>query len=100
MNELREKYLPIGTVVLLQGAVKKVMITGFASMSPDTGERVFYDSGCPYPDVFFDYNQVCVFDHSQIKEIVYVGLENEEESEFKKAMVEKLAQMNSQQAQQ
>ena len=41
MNEIGERFLPIGTVVLLQGASKKVMITGFASVSPDTGEKVF-----------------------------------------------------------
>lgn len=99
MNELREKYLPIGTIVLLQGGVKKVMITGFASVSPDTGERVFDYSGCPYPEGFYDYNQVCVFDHAQIQELVHLGYENEEEAEFKKAMVEKLNEFNSNQTQ-
>ena len=38
---MEEKYLPIGTVVLLKEATKRVMITGYASISPDTGDKVF-----------------------------------------------------------
>ena len=77
-----EKYLPIGTVVLLKEATKRVMITGYASISPDTGEKVFDYSGCIFPEGFFDYNQVCVFDHEQISEVFYKGLEDDEEKEF------------------
>ena len=77
-----EKYLPIGTVVLLKEATKRVMITGYASISPDTGDKVFDYSGCIFPEGFFDYNQVCVFDHEQIAEVFYKGLEDDEEKEF------------------
>ncbi len=77
-----EKYLPIGSVVLLKEATKRVMITGYASISPDTGDKVFDYSGCIFPEGFFDYNQVCVFDHEQIAEVFYKGLEDDEEKEF------------------
>ncbi len=79
---MEEKYLPIGTVVLLKEATKRVMITGYASISPDTGDKVFDYSGCIFPEGFFDYNQVCVFDHEQIDEVFYKGLEDDEEKEF------------------
>ena len=79
---MEEKYLPIGTVVLLKEATKRVMITGYASISPDTGDKVFDYSGCIFPEGFFDYNQVCVFDHEQIAEVFYKGLEDDEEKEF------------------
>ena len=32
------KYLTIGSVVILKGAKKKVMITGYLSVSPETGD--------------------------------------------------------------
>ena len=69
MNEIGEKYLPIGTVVILKGATKRIMITGFASMSPETGDKIFDYSGCTYPEGFMNYNEVCVFDHNH-KEIL------------------------------
>ena len=90
MIELGEKYLTIGTVVLLKGAKKKVMITGFASMSPETGDTIFDYSGCPYPEGFLNYNEVCVFNHDQIDKIFFNGFVNEEEIVFKKILVEQL----------
>ncbi len=90
MNGIGEKYLPIGTIVLLRNAEKKVMITGFASMSPETGERVFDYSGCPYPEGFLNYNEVCVFDHSQISNVIYRGYVDEEQIEFKNLLVEQI----------
>lgn len=93
MNEIGEKYLPIGTVVLLNNAEKRVMITGFASMSPETGDTIFDYSGCPYPEGFLNYNEVCVFNHNQINKVFYKGFVDEEEIEFKKDLVEHLNQI-------
>ena len=39
---MKEKYLPIGSVVILKGATKKVMITGFFSIA-DQDQQVVYD---------------------------------------------------------
>ena len=90
MNEIGEKYLPIGTVVLLKNAEKKVMITGFASMSPETGDTIFDYSGCPYPEGFLNYNEVCVFNHDQIDKVFFKGFIDDEELDFKKVLVEQL----------
>lgn len=92
---MEEKYLPIGTVVLLNGGEKRIMITGFASMSPDTGDRVFDYSGCLYPEGFYDYNQVLVFDHSQISKVYFKGFEDEEQMAFKKTLKETLLNLNN-----
>ena len=32
MEEIGEKYLPIGTVVMLKGGTKRVMISGFCAI--------------------------------------------------------------------
>ena len=93
MNEIGEKYLPLGTVVLLQGATKRVMITGFASVSPDTGERIFDYSGCVFPEGFYSYNEVCVFDHNQIEKVFFKGLEDDEEKKFKEELVKKIDEL-------
>ena len=88
-----EKYLPIGTVVLLKDATKRVMITGFASMSPETGELVFDYSGCMYPEGFLNYNEVCVFNHNQIDKVFFKGFIDDEEKEFKKNLNDELEKM-------
>lgn len=99
MNEIGEKYLPLGSVVLLKGATKRVMITGFVSMSPDTGKQVFDYSGCVYPEGFYNYNEVCVFNHNQIDKVYFTGLVDEEEKAFKNDLIEKVQELEMQEKQ-
>ena len=83
MNNVGEKYLPIGTVVLLKGAKKRLMITGFCSM-PAEDKSVMYDySGCLYPEGFLSSNQTALFNHDQIQTVYYLGLVDDEEKKFK-----------------
>jgi len=95
-KKVPEKFLPIGSVVLLRDATKRVMITGYASVSPDTGDKIFDYSGCVFPEGFFDYNQVCVFDHDQIVELSFKGLEDEEEKTFMSTLKEEVAKLPEQ----
>ena len=45
-----EKFLPIGTVVMLKGGKKRVMVTGFC-VSPDEDKNKVYDySGYKHPE--------------------------------------------------
>ena len=99
MIEIGEKYLPIGTVVILKGATKRIMITGFASMSPETGETIFDYSGCVYPEGFMNYNEVCVFDHDQIDKVFFKGFEDEEETKFKQVLKEQVKSIEAASAQ-
>lgn len=83
MNEMSEKYLPIGTVVMLKGGEKRVMITGFCSIEDKNRDKIWDYSGCIYPEGFLTSNQNCLFDHDQIEKIYHLGLIDEEEKEFK-----------------
>ena len=38
MNNVGEKFLPLGTVVMLKGASKRLMITGFCTMAAEEAE--------------------------------------------------------------
>lgn len=80
---MREKFLPIGTVVLLKGGKKRAMITGFCSIANENQEKIYDYSGCVYPEGYLSSNQVCLFDHDQIDKIFFVGFEDEEEKMFK-----------------
>jgi len=80
---MREKYLPIGTIVLLKGGKKRAMITGFCSVAQENQEKIYDYSGCVYPEGYLSSNQVCLFDHDQIEKIFFLGFEDEEEVVFK-----------------
>ena len=82
-NQIPNKYLPVGTVVMLNGGSKRVMITGFCSM-PENDEQKIYDySGCMYPEGYASSKQICLFDHNQIAKIYHLGLVDDEETKFK-----------------
>ncbi len=73
---MKKGLLPIGTVVILEGGTKKVMITGYYSKAE--GENKIYQyNGCIFPEGFME-NVFCLFDQSQIVEVFYKGLENDE----------------------
>ena len=82
MNNIGEKYLPLGTVVLLEGGTKRVMITGFATASSDDPDLIYDYAGCMYPQGFITSNQTVLFDHDQIQKIYHFGLIDPEWVEF------------------
>lgn len=77
---MKKGLLPIGTVVILEGGTKKVMITGYYSKAE--GENKIYQyNGCIFPEGFME-NVFCLFDQSQIVEVFYKGLENDEYEKY------------------
>lgn len=89
-----EKYLPIGTVVMLKGGKKRAMITGFCSISGEDKSKVFDYSGCLYPEGFISSNQTLLFNHEQIEKIFHLGLVDEEEKQFKQKLNDMIQKMN------
>lgn len=41
MEEIGEKYLPIGTVVMLKGGTKRVMISGFCAIDGENVKNMY-----------------------------------------------------------
>lgn len=81
-----EKYLPIGTVVLLKGGKKRIMITGFCTYADKDKSKLYDYTGCLYPEGFIKANETLLFDHDQIEKIYHMGLIDDEEMEFKKVL--------------
>ena len=88
----REKYLPIGSVVLLKNAEKRIMITGFAATGKESGDKVFDYIGCLYPEGVISSEANLLFDHDNIDKIFYIGYVDNEwkelEPNIKKAVNE------------
>ena len=75
---MKEKYLPIGTVLLLKDATKMLMITGYCSSTPEDTKKVYDYVACLFPEGGLAGDEVALFNHDQIGTIVHMGLDNDE----------------------
>ena len=88
---MKEKYLPVGTVVLLQNGTKRVMINGFCSIDSEEPTKIYDYSGVLYPEGSLSSDQTLLFNHDQIVRVAHMGLIDDEETEFKAKLKEILA---------
>lgn len=81
-----ERTLPIGSVVLLKNATKKVMVIGYCMHKPDE-ENVIYDyAGCMFPEGVINMETTVLFNHDQIYRIFSLGYQNEERFIFEEKL--------------
>jgi hypothetical protein len=78
-----EKYLPIGTVLMLKEAKKRIMIIGYLPVSNKDGEKVIYDyAACLYPEGMISSDKTLLFNHDQIEKIYFIGNNDAETTQF------------------
>lgn len=87
---MKDKFLPIGTVVLLKGATKKVMITSYLIFAKgENAEKKMYDyGGCPYPEGIIESNFAVGFDHEKIEKVIHMGYTDDEGKDLNKALLD------------
>lgn len=90
MNNNLGKFLPIGTVVLLKGAKKRLMITGFCSFDGEVKDKVYDYTGCLYPEGVITNKEIALFNHNQIEKIFHIGLQDNEEKQFKQKLINQI----------
>lgn len=66
-----ENILPIGAVVLLEGAKDPLMIVGYLVKGVDGSERDYM--GVPYPVGLVSMDFVKGFNHVDIREVIFEG---------------------------
>ena len=86
---MKEKYLPLGTVVLLNGGTKRLMITGYCMKIKEKPGVIYDYSGCLYPEGTIKSDITSVFNHSQIDRIDFMGYSDVESKEFMNKLKEK-----------
>lgn len=90
-----EKYLPLGTIVLLKEASKKMMIIGYCPVTQDN--KMFDYSGCLWPEGVIGSDKSLLFNHDQIGQIFSEGFKNEETIEFNNKIKELVVKMQTEQ---
>lgn len=81
-----ETLLPNGTIVLLKGGNKRLMIYGRKQLTVDEEETMYDYLGVPYPEGYINEKYTYVFNHSDIIDIIHEGYVDEEEDEFQKIL--------------
>lgn len=81
-NKTYEKFLPIGTVVMLKGGTKRVMITGYLVTPADDKDKLFDYCGCLFPEGVVSSDKNLLFNHDQIDKVYHLGLRDDEEKAF------------------
>lgn len=82
-----DKYLPIGSVVLLKGGNQPLMIYA-REVYFETGETRDYMSVL-YPFGYVDDEGVYSFDHSEIEKVLFVGYVDENEEKVNEYLLER-----------
>ncbi len=80
---MEKEFLPVGSVVLLKGGTKRIMVTGFCSVDNNEQEKMYDYTGCLYPEGIINSNEICLFDDNQIEQVFFKGYIDSEEIKFK-----------------
>lgn len=76
------KILPLGSVVLLKGGQKRVMIIGFGIIPESEPNKMFDYCGCIYPEGIISTSQNILFNSTDIEKIFCIGYKDEECAAF------------------
>lgn len=82
-----KSYLPIGSVVLLKGATKRLMIYGRKQINASNGKNFDY-VGCLYPEGNIGPEYTIFFNEDMINKVFFEGFKDEEEEKFNKFLVD------------
>ena len=77
-------FLPIGSIVVLKEYKKKLMITGIMQYIKNRPKQRYDYLGVLYPEGDIGGQFRLTFDHSDIKEVVFRGYEDENREKFLK----------------
>lgn len=82
-----DKYLPIGSIVLLKEGNKKIMIFGRKQIHIKSKEMYDYVA-CFYPEGNINEDYTFLFNHEDINEVIFKGYEDNDEIEYNKKLNE------------
>ena len=92
---MEEKYLPVGSVCMLKGGQKAVMVVGYG-IQPKEEPNVMYDYlGALYPEGIVTVEQNMVFNHENIDKVLFKGYETDEQKSFNQKITEVINQIKT-----
>lgn len=83
---MKEKFLPIGTTVMLKGGKVPLTIISYCVFPKAKKEEIYEYGGCPYPQGVIDPDSVHAFNHEQIEEIIHMGYDSKDSKELSRVL--------------
>ncbi len=77
-----KELLPIGSVVLLKDAKKRMMITGIRQTGKENPEKEYDYVGVLYPEGHIGEEYNFLFDREDVEQVFFRGFEDMERQEF------------------
>ncbi len=74
--------LPVGSVVLLKGGIKKLVIMGIKQANAEEPDVEYDYAGVMYPEGYLGNDTLYLFNHADINDIIFTGYTNPERDEF------------------
>ena len=96
-EKLFKDLLPIGSVVLLKGGSKKLMISGLKPTKESQPVAVYDYIGVLYPEGFISNEYNFLFNHEDINDVVFTGYNNPERESFVEFMQQAYDNLNKNQ---
>lgn len=88
-NKQGKKVLPLGSVVLLKGAKRYIVVMGY--MMVEEGEDKVWDyMGCAYPIGAVSSEATLMFDRNQIDKVIFEGFSDEEGETFREKVYDSI----------
>lgn len=84
---MNNEFLPIGSVVLLKNATRKILIIGFAQIE-ENSNKIWDYVGCAYPIGVISNDTTLLFDKEEIAEVISLGYSDDEDKQFRKDLEE------------
>ena len=93
---MKERFLPIGTVVVLKGGKRELMIMAYCIVpngdiydkngKVENQGKMFDYGACFYPEGMVTSDQLFAFNHDQIDKICFMGYETDNQKEISKVL--------------
>ena len=81
------KYIPLGSIVELDGLNTYVMVTGYRSMNA-AKEQVFDYLGCLYPIGLTSPKEALLFNHNQVVNVIFEGYKDSRSEKYHNLLIE------------
>lgn len=89
-----KELLPVGSIVLLEGASKKSVIMGILQKNEEQPDMVYDYLGVPYPEGYMGPGSSYLFQHEHIAEVIAKGYEDEDRKKMMDLVGELLKKAN------
>jgi len=76
-----KELLPLGSIVLLENGEKKIMIYGRRQLAVKN-QQIYDYVACLYPEGNINDEYTFLFNHSDIKEVIFKGYSDGDEEKF------------------